>query len=117
MLGKVPGSMAPAKMAGGSGPGGSGDEHDIPAFGVDDFPALGGGMGNLPLQRHGSSDTLGPNMGSMHAGGMSGIAAAKLPQDFQMASEDFPALPGLHPGPGGARGHEEGIDKVEMGGM
>ena len=57
---------------------------DTPAFGADDFPALGGGpMGGGGMQ----------GMGMMQ-GGMGLGALQKVAQDFQMASEDFPALPG-----------------------
>jgi len=106
MLGKGPAGSMAAKMPGGAL--GSSEEHDLPNFGADDFPALGGGMGSVPVYRSGSSDTLGAAMGGMQ-GGMSGIAAAKLPQDFQMASEDFPALPGL-----GMREGENGMDQMDM---
>jgi len=116
MLGKGPPGTISAgttpKLQGAVAPGGS-DEHELPHFGVEDFPALGGGgMGTVPLHRQVSGDGLGPNMGGIHGPGMSGIAAAKLPQDFQMASEDFPALPGL----GSVRGPvEEGMEKLDLG--
>jgi CCR4-NOT transcription complex subunit 2 len=105
MLGK--GQSTPGKLPGGE---------DLPSFGMDDFPALGGGLNNLSLQggRQGS-DTIGPM-----ASGMSSIAAAaaaKLSQDFQMASEDFPALPGLG-AMGAATRSEDGMEKGDgMGGM
>lgn len=69
---------------------------------MDDFPALGGGLGSSSMQR----EAIGMGGMGMMMGGMSGIAAAKLPQDFNMATEDFPALPGLS----APRGMDDGAD-------
>lgn len=116
-------------VAGGASPPVGAEEHDLPNFGVEDFPALGGGLGSSALQHHSGSE----GMGGMMQGGMIGIAAAKLPQDFNMASEDFPALPGLgaprgsdddkmhEAGGGGLAGHlmgaqaSQGASGVQMG--
>lgn len=84
----VGGGLGLGVLGGGVG-GGSGESHEEPPnFGADDFPALGGGLGNNSLR--------GPNIGDggmgMMTGGMLGMA--KMNPDFQMANEDFPALPG-----------------------
>lgn len=98
---KIPGAV------GGTSPLVGGEDHDLPNFGAEDFPALGGGLGSNALAHHNGSE----GMSAMMQGGMIGIAASKLPQDFQMASEDFPALPGL----GAPRGAED--DKLHEAGL
>jgi len=110
--GAAPAQKLGATLAGAPGPMGNGaeNEHDLPSFGVEDFPALGGGMGAGlggamgHRAADGSMSGMG-GMGGMMGAGMIGIASAKLPQDFNMATEDFPALPGLG---GPSRSSEDG---------
>lgn len=92
---------------------GKGQEHaeTMPNFVGEDFPALGGGG----IHRHGPGTAEALNGGLAGMGALSGIAAAKLPQDFQMVSEDFPALPAAMGGHGhdGAGGHD-GLGGVQQ---
>lgn len=114
MQGLPPAGTQPQKLPG-AAPGansvssGAGEEHELPNFGAEDFPALGGGLGSNPAGGLGMG-----GMGGMMQGGMIGIAAAaKIHQDFQMASEDFPALPGL----GGAPSRGGGEDEKQHSGL
>jgi len=105
----MPPQPQPNKMAA-VGAGGDMEHEPTPAFAADDFPALGGGLGASALQHR--SD----GMGGMMQGGMMGLAAAagaKIAQDFNMAKEDFPALPGLS-APRGAEGAMENVPGAHL---
>ena len=69
-------------------------EKEQPAFDASEFPALGGGLrGNVGLANGDSSGTL---EGSNNLYANLGMQKGMLPSEFNIQSEEFPALPGAN---------------------
>ena len=71
-------------------------EKEQPAFDASEFPALGGGLrGNVGLANGDSSGAL---EGSNNLYANLGMQKGMLPSEFNIQSEEFPALPGANAG-------------------
>ena len=69
-------------------------EKEQPAFDASEFPALGGGLrGSVGLPNGDSSGTL---EGSNNLYANLGMQKGMLPSEFNIQSEEFPALPGAN---------------------